>query len=150
MIEYGRLKLVVIHGAFASCMLPLTEALTSWQPYHLRHRESEKSYRLRRICTSHLMGWQVYVETKPRTLYSLDWKVPLFSYFTREGDMDYTGCGNTEHRGHLSQILLEKRCRWACFALWWKACHIQGLSKNAQLQATVNYKLPFVLYILWC
>ncbi len=43
MEDWLSLTLVVIHGAFASCMLLLTEALTSWQPYHLRQRESERS-----------------------------------------------------------------------------------------------------------
>jgi hypothetical protein len=40
-----------------------------------------------------------YFGPEPRTLYSLDQKSTLFSrIFTREGDIEYTGCGNTEHR----------------------------------------------------
>jgi hypothetical protein len=44
--------------------------------------------------------------------------VCLFRLFTREGDIEYTGCGNTEHRGlkakkycpdcYLAQISLRK------------------------------------------
>ncbi len=89
--------------------------------------------------------------------------VPFFRLFTSEGDMEYTGCGNTEYRGLKAIVLpwlpscsdkLEKKCAWSCFVLWWKlerACHTQGLSKNAHLQATVNYSclcsLHFVMLI---
>jgi hypothetical protein len=63
------------------------------------------------------------------------------------------GCGNTDHRGLNARVLswlpscpdeLEKRCRWACFALWWKlkrACHTQDWAKMLScklLKATVN------------
>ncbi len=77
--------------------------------------------------------------------------VRFFRLFTGEGDMENTGRGNTEPRGLKARVLpwlpscpdlLERRCGWACFALWWKlrrACDNQGLSKNAQLQATVIY-----------
>jgi|688.fasta_scaffold2221839_2 hypothetical protein len=44
--------------------------------------------------------------------------VPFFRLFTREGNIEYTGCGNTEHRGlkaieyfpdcHLAKIVLRK------------------------------------------
>jgi hypothetical protein len=29
----------------------------------------------------------------------------FFRLFTREGDMEYTGCGNTEHRGLKARVL---------------------------------------------
>jgi len=31
--------------------------------------------------------------------------VRLFRLFTREGDMEYTDCGNTEHRGLKARVL---------------------------------------------
>jgi hypothetical protein len=32
--------------------------------------------------------------------------VPFFRLFTRQGDMECTGCGNTEHRGLKARVLL--------------------------------------------
>ncbi len=32
--------------------------------------------------------------------------VPFFRLFIREGDIEYTGCGNTEHRGLKARVLL--------------------------------------------
>ncbi len=94
----------------------------------------------------------MYVRSRPTMIYFERLQtVCFFRLFTREGDMEYTGCGNTDHRGLKARVLpwlpscpdeLEKRCRWACFVLWWKlkrARLTQGLSKTAQLQATVNY-----------
>jgi hypothetical protein len=60
--------------------------------------------------------------------------------------MENTGCGNTEHRGpdcHLAQINLRKGAgghSLLCDGSLKRACRTQGLSKNAQLQATVNYR----------
>ncbi len=31
--------------------------------------------------------------------------IPFFRLFTREGDIEYTGCGNTEHRGQKTRLL---------------------------------------------
>ncbi len=56
--------------------------------------------------------------------------------------MEYTGCGNSEHRGlnarveycpdcHLAQISLRK---YAGSRKLKRACHTQDLGKNAQLQ----------------
>jgi hypothetical protein len=60
--------------------------------------------------------------------------VCFFRLFICEGDMEFW-----------------KRCRWTCFALWWnlkRAYPTQDLSKNAQLQADVNYSYP--LFFTFC
>ena len=41
--------------------------------------------------------------------------VPFFRLFTVEGDIEYTGCGNTEHRDQKARVLLE--CRLAKIGL---------------------------------
>jgi hypothetical protein len=86
--------------------------------------------------------------------------VPFSSlFFTCEGDVLYTGCGNTEHRGQKARastwksscpVPLEERDGVECFLLWWKlkrACRTHGLSTNAHQQATVNCTLLDVMAI---
>jgi hypothetical protein len=76
---------------------------------------------------------------------------PFSRLFSCEENIEYTGCGSTEHRSLKAprlQLWLpscldywEERCRGASFSLWWKlkrTCHTHGLSRNAQFQATVN------------
>jgi hypothetical protein len=64
--------------------------------------------------------------------------VPFFRLFTREeGDIEHTGCGNTEHRDLKAEYCPD--CHLACFALLKRVCHTQDLSKNAQLQGTLTY-----------
>ncbi len=150
--------MVVIHGVFASLHAANDRGSDIMNGVSFTVKRIREKYRLRRICTSHFMGWD-----QGRCLSRSDTPPPPISpIFTHEGDMDYTGCGNTEHRGPRSRALhwlptcpdfaWEKVPRWACFALWWKfkkACHTQGLSKNVPVQATINYS-AFFLYILWC
>ncbi len=90
-------------------------------------------------------------------------EMPLFSrLFTCEGNVEYTGCSSTEQRGlkarEVPWLPTLPRLAWgkvgggACFALWWKlkrACHTQGLSKNAQLKATAHSSC-IRLYMMWC
>ncbi len=85
-------------------------------------------------------------------LFSKSWlrsrpTIMSFRLFICEGDIEYTGCGYTEHRGlraSAAVIAILPRLAWgkvcgACFELWWKlkrACHTEGLS--AQLQAAFD------------
>jgi hypothetical protein len=74
--------------------------------------------------------------------------------------MENMGRGNTEPRGlsleycpdcHLAQISLRRGAGehvLHCDGRLRRACHNQGLSKNAQLQAILSTTAAFVLYIL--
>ncbi len=73
-------------------------------------------------------------------------KPPFSHLFTCEANIEYSVCDSIEQRGLKAStpychLALEERCEGSCFAPRWKlrrTCYTQGLSKNAQLQATVN------------
>ncbi len=64
---------------------------------------------------------QIYKGTKWRFTTTIYFKsletVHVFRLFTREGDMEYTGCGNTEHRDLKTRVLYRPDCRLAQISL---------------------------------
>ncbi len=95
---------------------------------------------------------------KPSTIYfdRLE-TVCIFHLFTCEGDMECTGCGNTEHKGlkdcpdcHLAQISLRKGRRWTSFALWWKLKDLPYPGFKQKCSAASHSQLQLPMFFTFC
>jgi hypothetical protein len=119
-------------------------------------------------CARHIIHYseshpcQFFSWLTPKTMYFNRLEtVSFFHLFTCEGDIEYTGCSNTNTDAlrleycpdfHLAQISLKNGASEHVFYCDGRLTgHTQGLSKNAQLQATVNCSclcsLPFLILI---